>query len=79
MTTYAEIESFVINFIKKATGDHEVKTTQSFMDYGMESMTIAALAGEITDKFGLTVDPVMLYEHPSIQSACEELCKESVV
>jgi acyl carrier protein len=73
MKNYIEIENFILNFIKKSIGDHEINTTMSFMDYGLDSMTIAALAGDITDKFGLMVDPVKLYEYPSIQSVCEYL------
>lgn len=76
MKSLSEIEEFIVDFIRKTTGAKEIDMTNSLMDYGMVSMTIATLAGEITDKLGIACDPVILYEQPNIQCICNELWNE---
>jgi acyl carrier protein len=44
----------------------EVRTDQTFDTYGFDSVEAVVMAGIMEEEFGVMVDPVQLFEHPSI-------------
>lgn len=41
-------------------------TDQPFTSYGLDSVEAVVMAGVLEEEFGVPVDPVQLFEHPSI-------------
>jgi acyl transferase domain-containing protein/acyl carrier protein/NAD(P)-dependent dehydrogenase (short-subunit alcohol dehydrogenase family) len=45
----------------------QIRTDQPFSDLGLDSVRLAALAGDLEEALGRTVDPTVLFEHPTIE------------
>lgn len=43
-----------------------VATDQIFSEYGLDSVEAVVMAGVMEEEFGVPVDPIQLFEHPSI-------------
>jgi acyl carrier protein len=43
-----------------------VLTGQKFNEYGLDSVEAVVMAGVMEEEFGVPVDPILLFEHPSI-------------
>lgn len=46
----------------------EIDPAISLADYGMDSYYAVTLTGDIEDKFGLVVDPAVIWENPTIDA-----------
>jgi acyl carrier protein len=44
----------------------EVGTDRKFNEYGLDSVEAVVMAGVMEEEFGVPVDPILLFEHPSI-------------
>ncbi|GAB2923771.1 acyl carrier protein [Paraburkholderia jirisanensis] len=51
----------------------EVNLDRKFARFGLDSASIAAMAGELTDWLGVEVDPLLLYSHSTIRLLGEHL------
>lgn len=43
-----------------------VPTGQVFSEYGFDSVEAVVMAGVMEEEFGVPIDPIRLFEHPSI-------------
>lgn len=43
-----------------------VATGQAFNEYGFDSVEAVVMAGVMEEEFGVPIDPIRLFEHPSI-------------
>jgi acyl carrier protein len=43
-----------------------VPTSQKFNEYGLDSVEAVVMAGVMEEEFGVPIDPILLFEHPSI-------------
>jgi acyl carrier protein len=43
-----------------------VPTAQKFNEYGLDSVEAVVMAGVMEEEFGVPIDPILLFEHPSI-------------
>jgi acyl carrier protein len=50
-----------------------VVATAPFAEYGLDSVHALALCGDIEDKFGVIVEPTLLWDHPSIEALVQHL------
>ena len=44
----------------------DVSTAQAFNEYGFDSVEAVVMAGVMEEEFGVPIDPIRLFEHPSI-------------
>jgi acyl carrier protein len=66
----ATLRAWLVNYIiavLNVPGD-SVPADQSFDSYGFDSVEIVVMAGVLEEEFGVQVDPVQLFEHPSIDA-----------
>lgn len=66
----ATLRAWLINYIitvLNIPGD-SVPPDESFDSYGFDSVEIVVMAGVLEEEFGVQVDPVQLFEHPSIDA-----------
>lgn len=47
----------------------------TFQDVGLSSMAAVMLSGELSDAFGIEVDPLLTWDYPTIAEAAHALCK----
>ncbi|MCQ8773593.1 acyl carrier protein [Streptomyces telluris] len=45
-------------------------------DYGLDSVYALSVAAEIEDRFGIDVDPTMMWDNPTIDALVEAVSKE---
>jgi acyl carrier protein len=45
-----------------------VQTDKTFDTYGFDSVEAVVMAGVMEEEFGVQIDPVQLFEHPSIDA-----------
>ncbi|MCZ7680917.1 MAG: aminotransferase class I/II-fold pyridoxal phosphate-dependent enzyme [Sandaracinaceae bacterium] len=44
----------------------EIDVDRSFTEYGLDSMEVVSLSGELSERFGVDVEPTVVWDHPSI-------------
>jgi acyl carrier protein len=45
----------------------QIRTDQTFDTYGFDSVEAVVMAGVMEEEFGVPVDPIQLFEHPTIE------------
>ena len=68
---------FLANLAEKLKMDiSEIDVQASFMDYGVSSIIMVEIEGELEDWLEVELDPTLLWDHPSIESLAEYLVNE---
>ncbi len=49
----------------------------SFEDIGLSSMAAVSLASELSDAFGIEVDALVTWDHPTIGGAARAICQQA--
>lgn len=75
-----KIETWLVNWLKdkRQLLISEINTQQSFADYGLNSMEIVTLTGDLEKWLGESVSPSLIWDYPSIQALAIHLCKEEM-
>ena len=71
MTTgIEEIQTIILELIEKelAISRHEIDPTRSFQELGLDSVNSLFLLDELERKLQLDIDPLSLYDNPTINS-----------
>lgn len=64
----------VATYVQRPAG--EIQTDIPLADYGLSSVYALTLTGEIEDHLGLTIDPTMMWDHPTIDALASALLRE---
>ena len=75
MKTEAEIREWLIARIAKLAKLEaaHVKADEEFQRYGVSSVRLVEMSGELEDFAGLRVDPTIFWEHPTIDALSRHL------
>lgn len=76
-----ELENWFLDEIAQHTERPvaEIDPDQPFAALGLDSTVIISLTGEMEDKWGLELDPTLVFEYPSISRLLNYLEAEGVV
>lgn len=61
----------VATYVQKAPED--IKTNVPLAEYGLDSVYALTLSGDIEDHLGLTLDPTLMWDHPTIDALARVL------
>lgn len=77
----AELEDWFLAAIAAQTERPmaEIDPDLPFAALGLDSTVVIALTGEMEDKWGLEIDPTLVFEYPSIARLLDYLEAEGVV
>ena len=56
----------VADYLNRAPA--EIDATRPLAQYGLDSLTAVALCADIEDEYGIEADPVLAWDHPSIDA-----------
>jgi acyl carrier protein len=56
----------------------EIKANVPLSDYGLDSVYALTLSGDIEDHLGLSLDPTVMWDHPTIAALSEALLRLTV-
>ncbi|GAB4385518.1 MAG: acyl carrier protein [Elainellaceae cyanobacterium] len=75
--TRADIQAWLVAYIAAALtiAPDTIDITTSFDRYGLDSLTAISLTGELEIWLGREVDPMLLYDYPTIQSLAQSLAE----
>jgi acyl carrier protein len=64
----ATLRAWMVNYIVSVLelSPDSVPTSQTFNEYGLDSVEAVVMAGVMEEEFGVPIDPILLFEHPSI-------------
>lgn len=64
----ATLRTWMVNYITSVLElpPESVPSSQKFNEYGLDSVEAVVMAGVMEEEFGVPVDPILLFEHPSI-------------
>jgi acyl carrier protein len=70
-----EIQEWLISWLSKELDIEAIKidVKEEFVDLGVSSRQAVILTGELEDWLGLTLEPSLAWEYPSIQTLSEYL------
>lgn len=70
-----ELEAWLIERIAAETGQpaHEIDINLPFARLGLDSTAAVALTGDLEDILGLTLDPTLVFEFPTIARLAKHL------
>lgn len=65
--------SRVAAYVQRSPG--EIKADVPLSDYGLDSVYALTLSGDIEDHLGLSLDPTLMWDHPTIAALSEALLR----
>jgi len=70
-----EIAAWIIAWLAEETGiaASEIEVEQSLLNYSMSSISATILVGDIEDWLGLTLEPTLAWDYPSIAAIVDHL------
>ena len=74
----AEIEHWLVTKLAEILdlSPAEISVTARFDRYGLDSIAAVSLTGDLEDWLDYELDPVLLYDFPTIQSVAHHLAQE---
>lgn len=58
---------------------HHLEPSLPFASLGLDSTAAIALTGDLEDRWGVEVDPTLIFEYPSIQSLLDYLEEQGIL
>lgn len=76
--TAEEIQDWIAQHLAKSAdlSPDQINVTAPFSDLAVDSATAIGMTGDLQDWLGRPVDPMMLYDYPTIEQLAEQLAKE---
>lgn len=76
--TQEQIEQWFSEYLAKQldTPVDRIDVTVPFDDFALDSATAIAMTGDLEDWLGQTVDPMLVYDYPTIADLAEYLSRE---
>jgi phthiocerol/phenolphthiocerol synthesis type-I polyketide synthase C len=73
--TRLQLEKLLVSLLSSFIGlsASKIDITRPFSDYGLDSKSLVGLSGELSDIIGRSLEPRILYDHPSITQLVEFL------
>jgi acyl carrier protein len=73
----ADIELFLRERFASEVGVDiaRIDASSPMVSYGLDSLTIAAISGELEDRLQIRLEPSVLYDNPSIRALALHLAK----
>jgi len=77
--TAAEIREWFATSLARITdiSPDEIDETAPFESFGLDSVTAVGLTGELEEWLGSTVDPMAVYDYPTIEALAKHLAEVS--
>jgi acyl carrier protein len=77
--TAAEIQDWFTHTLAKITNSapEDIDATVPFDSFGLDSVAAVGLTGELEDWLGCSVDPMAVYDYPTIELLSKHLAEES--
>lgn len=71
----AELEAWLIERVAAETNQaaHEIDVNLPFARLGLDSTAAVALTGDLEDSLGITLDPTLVFEFPTIARLVKHL------
>jgi len=75
----AEIQQWFVDSLARITDSppEEIDVNAPFESFGLDSVTAVGLTGELEEWLGCTVDPMAVYDYPTIQALAGHLAELS--
>lgn len=77
--TAAEIQDWFVSSLASITNcaPEDIDLTVPFESFGLDSVAAVGLTGELEDWLGSTVDPMAVYDYPTIEALSKHLAERS--
>lgn len=78
--TKLEIQEWLVSYIAKSLelNAEDVDVTRSFDRYGLDSAVAIELTGDLSTWLGVNLDPMLLYDYPTIEALVQHLAEISL-
>jgi acyl carrier protein len=75
MRTSEEIREWLVARVAKLSGmdASRIQTGEALQTYGVTSVRLIEMSGELEEWLGVTVDPAIFWEHPTIDGMAAHL------
>jgi acyl carrier protein len=76
----AEIQAWLTSYLANLLGlsPEEVDITVPFERYGLDSQSAVVLSGDLQDWLGCDLDPVLLFDYPTIEAVSTYLAQQKL-
>jgi acyl carrier protein len=73
------IQAWIVDYVADvlALEPHEVAPDKPFDGFGLDSVTAVGMTGALEEWLGKRVDPMLIYQHPTISKLAEALAEGS--
>ena len=77
--TAAEIQAWFVSALAKITqsAPEDIDVTIPFESFGLDSVSAVGLTGELEEWLGCSVDPMAVYDYPTIDALSQHLAEAS--
>jgi len=75
--TPGEIEDWFVSYLAEAlqTAPENIDVAAPFETFGLDSPTAIGMTGHLEDWLGLTIDPTVVYDYPTIEALAKHLAE----
>jgi len=76
--TVAEIQDWFVDTLSRLTQapPEEIDVTVPFENFALDSVTAVGLTGELEEWLGRNVDPMAVYDYPTIEALAKHLAED---
>jgi acyl carrier protein len=76
--TTERISTWILSFVAGAKRSRQFtpKPSHRFEDFGLDSISTVKLAVELSEWLAIDVDPVLAFEHPTVERLARHLAQE---
>ena len=63
------LQSWMLSELAALLGvaESEVSATRPLMEQGVDSVSLVRLSGMLSERLGVELDPMLLYDHPTVE------------
>jgi len=72
------VQTWIVDYLTKLLqiSRDEIDVSAPFERFGLDSASVVGMTGDLSDAFGIEVDPTLAYDYPTIEKFAQHLASQ---
>ncbi len=72
------IQEWMVDYLSKLLqiSRDEIDVSSPFDRFGLDSAALVGMTGDLSDAFGIDVDPTLAYDYPTIEKFAQQIARQ---
>lgn len=79
--TATEVQDWFVNYLAEILQKpaQEIDTAAPFESFGLDSVTAIGMTGHLEEWLGISIDPMVVYDYPTIEALSGHLAAQTIL